>query len=254
MNFEKEREWNNNLFYSFIIMCHYILLFIAVCFTNDKFMFGLSLFGLIMVVAWFITSLVMVFKIEHDNTYCMNASIKGRDITEDAFKNLDDVEEEIKMNFSIPDLVCHIYDERDKIFIDIIKKDIEGNPEYYKGIDLVTISREDLRDLLIKGREYNKLQNDLKFSNENFDMLMKRYENLKDDLQNEASNAEFYKSERDNLERTLEELREACDRFLYTANNWIHMFNVYNPSDKLKYSKLKEYIEEFEDEINGEGN
>ena len=111
-----------------------------------------------------------------------------------------------------------------------------------------------MKDLLIKGKEYNKLQNDLKFSNENFDMLMKRYEKLKTDLQNEASNAEFYKSERDNLERTLEELREACDRFLYTATDWIHWFNAYKPSDDFKYSKLKEFIEEFEDEINGEGN
>lgn len=149
-------------------------------------------------------------------------------------------EKENKMKFSIPDLVCHIYDERDKIFIDVIKKDIENNPEYYKGIDLITISREELKDLLIKGKKYNKLQNDLKFSNENFDMLMKRYENLK--------------TERDNLERTLEELREACDRFLHTANDWIYWFNSYKPSNEFRYSKLKEFIKEFEDEINGEGN
>ena len=165
-----------------------------------------------------------------------------------------EAEKECKMDFSIPDLICHIYNERDKIFIDVIKKDIEENPEYYKGIDLITISREELKDLLIKGKEYNKLQNDLKFSNDTFDMLMKRYERLKTDLQNEASNAEFYKAERDNLERTLEELREACDRFLNTATDRIHWFNGYKPSDEFKYSKLKEFIEEFEDEINGEGN
>lgn len=162
------------------------------------------------------------------------------------------IEKEIKMNFSIPDLVCQIYDERDKIFIDIIKKDVEENPEYYKGIDLITISREELKDLLIKGKKYNKLQNDLKFSNENFDMLMKRYENLKADLQNEASNAEFYKSERDNLERTLEELREACDNFICEFDSQDHIMYGYNLPYETRYSIIKQRIEEFEDEINGE--
>lgn len=158
---------------------------------------------------------------------------------------LDNLEKEIKMDFSIPDLVCHIYDERDKIFIDVIKKDIEDNPEYYKGIDVVTISREELRDLLIKGREYNELQNDLKFSNENFDMLMKRYENLKDDLQNEAS-------ERDNLDRTLEELRKACDVLITNVKTCDALMHFCDTPYAQRYEVLKTRIEEFEDEINGE--
>jgi len=248
MNLEKEREWSENAFYSFVIMCHLVLIFIVVCFyTNDKFLFGLSLCGLIIDVAWFITSLVMVFKLEHDNTYCMNDSIKDKDVTEDAFNMLNDIEKEIEMDFNIPDLVCHIYDERDKIFIDIIKKDVEDHPEYYKGVDLITISREELKDLLIKGKEYNKLQNDLKFSNENFDMLMKRYEKLKNDLQNETSKS-------DNLERTLKELREACDVFITNVKTYDALMYFCDTPYAQRYEILKNRIEEFEDEINGEGN
>lgn len=252
MNDEKDLE-NQALVYKTLLICFCCIWIIALAVgiylgCQTKWSIGLWLgFGFVMSFSVIIpVQLGLDLKDVLWRLYLLNL--------DKTMEYLNNLEKEIKMDFSIPDLVCHIYDERDKIFIDVIKKDIEENPEYYKGVDIITISREELKDLLIKGKKYNKLQNDLKFSNENFDMLMKRYEKLKNDLQNEASNAEFYKSERDNLERTLEELREACDDFITNFKIFDNTMDSYNANYTQRYEMLKNRIEEFEDEINGEGN
>jgi len=232
MNLEKEQEWTNNAFYSFVIMCHLVLIFIVVCFySNDKVLFGLSLYALIIDVAWFIKSLVMMFKLEHDNTYCMNDSITGKDIPEDVFKLLDDVEKEIEMkDFSINKCICQFVDEKENWLLDEVIKEIKDHPETYGDWDFYIMNREKLKELLDKGACYDyDIERGNRILNDNIKVI------------NEFSTA-------------LSKLKCICLEFIHDYDTRVKLMDAYNVSDFVVIENLKILVEDFKNEFERIGN
>lgn len=81
--------------------------------------------------------------------------------------------------------IAQFYDAKEKYLIDGLLKDIQENKERYKGLTIIPVEREKIVELLNKGNDYEKLQQQLAEKD-------KEIEELKKDLKSQKGLTDLY--------------------------------------------------------------